>query len=654
MADFGKFYLDKEKDVIIELDMTKEGLFYTLRTPNHAKGNLITNLANLCSLPLCTGDDGLKVIKGEVPCYVDERNREVYVLRLADTKVANIYPDGEIERKAYIPAISKTLMSQTKDYRLDARKTLVKTYIRREYKFRTDLHTHMNANLDADILIALGVFHQIRYPLYYIKKLNLRLTQAQKDILSQRRQEVAKGFVHSTLTGKYLTRKIDDNTFLNFADLILHNPDAAYNIPKIRASLTILKDGQAVFTNLEKVYLYRYVFTKGQPSEDKIALDVYRDIPDADIARAVGQMLQDREQPAYAHLSLFQNKLLWIARGFQRRGVQYAEISDTTLVKPEASAHMLRQVHEVMPEITRETGVVLRFLAAIRRIPLTIVRHNAVQDDVRQQLRVIRALAVDPYVAGSDIIGEEINDIRDLRQVLAELVTIAGENPGFVIRIHAGENDSLRDNVANSLACVKDALAPGQPMPRLRIGHGLYTANLRTPKGQHLIEQLRDSGAVLEFQLTSNVRLNNLSTLGRHPLRDYLKGGVRCVQGTDGGAIYGTDSIDEQLALERLLDLSYDEMLSMRRAEDVIYTGSLRTFNERNEHFRQLCTGDVGDFLSRRLAQTEVGGAAMSIVPQKLDSQEALRDQIREIPTDKVPVILLGGSFNSSRHATRM
>ena len=654
MADFGKFYLDKEKDVIIELDMTKEGLFYTLRTPNHAKGNLITNLANLCSLPLCTGDDGLKVIKGEVPCYVDERNREVYVLRLADTKVANIYPDGEIERKAYIPAISKTLMSQTKDYRLDARKTLVKTYIRREYKFRTDLHTHMNANLDADILIALGVFHQIRYPLYYIKKLNLRLTQAQKDILSQRRQEVAKGFVHSTLTGKYLTRKIDDNTFLNFADLILHNPDAAYNIPKIRASLTILKDGQAVFTNLEKVYLYRYVFTKGQPSEDKIALDAYRDIPDADIARAVGQMLQDREQPAYAHLSLFQNKLLWIARVFQRRGVQYAEISDTTLVKPEASAHMLRQVHEVMPEITRETGVVLRFLAAIRRIPLTIVRHNAVQDDVRQQLRVIRALAVDPYVAGSDIIGEESNDIRDLRQVLAELVTIAGENPGFVIRIHAGENDSLRDNVANSLACVKDALAPGQPMPRLRIGHGLYTANLRTPKGQHLIEQLRDSGAVLEFQLTSNVRLNNLSTLGRHPLRDYLKGGVRCVQGTDGGAIYGTDSIDEQLALERLLDLSYDEMLSMRRAEDVIYTGSLRTFNERNEHFRQLCTGDVGDFLSRRLAQTEVGGAAMSIVPQKLDSQEALRDQIREIPTDKVPVILLGGSFNSSRHATRM
>lgn len=76
-------------------------------------------------------------------------------------------------------------MSQTKDYRLDKMKTLVKTYIRREYKFRTDLHTHMNANLDADILIALGIVHQIRYPYYYIKKLKLSLTDAQYQALEK-------------------------------------------------------------------------------------------------------------------------------------------------------------------------------------------------------------------------------------------------------------------------------------------------------------------------------------------------------------------------------------------------------------------------------------------------------------------------------------
>ena len=656
-VEFGKLYLDKEKDIIIELTMNADGMSYVLRTPNHAKGNLIINLARLCKLPLCTGGDGLKVIRGEVPCYVDERNREVYVLRLADTKVANIYPDGSIERKAYIPAISKTLMSQTKDYRLDVKKTLVKTYIRREYKFRTDLHTHMNANLDADVLIALGIVHQIRYPYYYIKKLKLGLTELQREALEKQRAEVRERFKDSPLSGKYFERKIDDNTFINFADLILNNlENAERNIPLIRASLTILKDGQAVFTNLEKVYLYRYVFTKGQPSKGKIPLDNYRLIPDIDIADTIHRMLCDRDNPVYADMTLFQNKLLWIARGCKRRGVSYTEISDTTLVKREGAAKMLMQVHQVMPAITAETGVLIRFLAAIRRIPLTIVRDKATAfEDTQSQLSVIRAVADDPYVAGSDIIGEEINDICELRPVINELVKIAGENEGFVIRIHAGENDGLRDNVANSLKCVREALAEGQPLPRLRIGHGLYTANLRSEKGKQLIRELRESEVVLEFQLTSNVRLNNLSSLGRHPIKDYLSGGVFCVQGTDGGAIYGTDSIDEQLALERLLNLNYDEMRSMRAAEDAILEESIRVFAEKSKRFEKLSDGrSVEDFLTERIEKTDESGVQRKTVAQKLSSADCFREQIREIPMDKVPVILLGGSFNSNRHSTRM
>ena len=86
-----------------------------------------------------------------------------------------------------------------------------------------------------------------------------------------------------------------------------------------------------------------------------------------------------------------------------------------------------------------------------------------------------------PYVAGSDILGEEINDIRDLAPVIREIVRIAEDVPGYVVRIHAGENDSLRDNVANSIRCVGRAAA-GQKMPHVRIGHGLYTANLQKRK----------------------------------------------------------------------------------------------------------------------------------------------------------------------------
>ena len=317
---------------------------------------------------------------------------------------------------------------------------------------------------------------------------------------------------------------------------------------------------------------------------------------------------------------------------------------------------MLREVHELMPKVTAETGVTLRFLAAIRRIPLTIIRDKATaQEDIRGQLRVIRAIAADPYVAGSDIIGEEINDIRDLREVLRGLVAIAGENKGFVIRIHAGENDSLRDNVANSLACVRESLAKGQKMPPLRIGHGLYTANLHSQKGQQLIKELRESGAVLEFQLTSNVRLNNLTSLKNHPLRQYLSGGVACVQGTDGGALYGTDSIDEQLALERLLDLSYEEMCRMRAAEDKVLKESMKTFAAKQKRFEKLTDGrEIEAFWQKKIDRQASDGAGSEIAPQKCDSASCLKEQIREIPTDKVPVILLGGSFNSSSHATRI
>lgn len=668
MANFGRFFLDKEKDIIVELDLNGNEMTYVLRTPNHATGNLITNLARLCSLPLSLDEQGLKVIRGRIPCYVDGHNREVYILHLGETKVANIYPDGLIERKATIPAIAKTLMSQTKDYRLDFRKTLVKTWIRREYKFHTDLHTHMNANLDPDLLIALGIHHQIGYPLYYIRKLELRCTPEQRKTLEMRRSRAEREYYEdlrknggTPLSGKHLIRKIDDNTFINFADLILNNPaDAGYNISRIRASLAVMKDGQAVFTNLEKVYLYRYVFTRGVSFSPRMERKDFRRLPDAEIVSALRQMEQDRKNPAYADFSLLQDKLLWVARGCRSRGIDYMEISDTTLVRQDRAPEMLSQLHEAMPRITKETGVTLRFLAAFRRTPLTLVR-----DQIRQesewpaQLRTLRAVAGDPYVAGSDIVGEEMNDIRDLRSLLRELTRIAADHPGFVIRIHAGENDCLRDNVLNSVRCVRESLAEGQQMPHVRIGHGLYTANLHSARGEQLLRELRESGAVLEFQITSNVRLNNLSSLTRHPLREYLRAGIPCVQGTDGGALYGTDSIDEQLALERMLDLTEEEMLAMRSAEDRIREESFRIFRERQEAFARKLreNGEHADPLTmiRRAVAAETDREVpQDLLPEKLDSALCLKDRIRELPAGKIPLVVLGGSFNSDRHVTPM
>ena len=613
MSHFGRFYLDKEKDIIVDLSRTDEVLSYVLRTPNHRTGNLITNFASLCRLPISYDESGLKIITGTIPCYIDGENRMVYILRFANTKVANIYPDGTIERKAYIPAIAKTLMSQTKEYNLDANASLVKTYIRSEVKFHSDLHTHRSANLTPDILIALGIAHQLRYPYYYVKKLGLRLTDRQRKEIDEQRAAVAEMYRDSELTGKYLERKIDDNTEINFADLILGGPEnSAYNIPHIRASLAVMKDGQAVFTNLEKVYIYRYVFAKGTPAKQQINIDPVDIDP-------------------------------------------YAEISDTALVKKTDAAATLREIHEVMPAVTEETGVTLRFLAALRRIPLTIIKDQIIRGNYFQEnLEVLKAVAVDPYVAGCDFVGEEINDIRELMPVIRAVVEIAKDIPSFVVRIHAGENDSLPDNVLNSILSVEKALGPGQKFPHMRVGHGLYTAKLNTPKGRLLLEKLKMHRVVLEFQITSNVRLNNLSQMGKHPLKQYLSEDVYCVQGTDGGALYGTDSIDEQLSLERMLNLSFEDMLKMRKVEDRIITGSLREFREKTEEFERIRgEKELTDFINERIADQEGAFCDVTAGDRRHDSAGELMAQIRPLPMDRIPIVIAGGSFNNAAHVTR-
>ena len=657
MVFFRQFYLDREKDIVVDLHMQGEELIYTIRTPNHRTGNLIRNLASLLALDTKVDENGLLMIQNTVPCYVDGQNRRVYILRLGNTKVANIYPDGSVELKASIPAISKTLMSQTKDYRLGEERTIVKTYIRSACKFRTDLHTHMNGNLPPELLIALGIVHQIRYPYYYIKKLGLHCTEDQRSRLETERVEAEKRLGDLRLEDRHRDRRIDDHTFINFADLILGNPaDAADNLRRIRNSLTIPKDGQAVFADLEKVYLYRYVFTKGIAAASLLAALNLERLPRGEVLDYSLRIMADRQDVRYRQNSLYQDLLLWIAREYQRHGICYAEITDTSLLNRNEFPSKLRQIHEVMPSITRETGVLLRFLAGIRRTPLTIVRDRVTPSDyLAENLRCLRVIAEDPYVAGSDIIGEEINDILELRGAIRELVRLAGEVPGFVLRIHAGENDSLPDNVANSIRCVAESLAPGQSFPPLRIGHGLYTCDLRSSKGRKLLEELREHRVTLEFQITSNVRLNNLSALDRHPLRQYLQAGVSCIQGTDGGALYGTNSIDEELSLEKLLGLSYDDLLRMRQSEDAILQESLRVFAEKEARFLSLFpSGDLERWYRLRLEDTEQQAGSLWKDPGKIDTESALRSQLCTLPQELFPIIVAGGSFNNSQHRSQL
>lgn len=655
MELYNRFYLDKEKDIIINLyRKNADELEYILETPNHKTGNLITNLAKICNVQTIKNEKDMKIIKGIIPASINADNEEVYIFRLGGIKIANIYNDGKIEIKAQIPAINKTLMSQTKDYKIDVKKTIIKTYILKKNKFRTDLHTHIHANLNSDVLIALGIKHQIKYSLYYIKKLGLKLSDKQAKEMFEKRCEIEKKYAYCDLPGKRLTRKIDDETFINFADLILNNKkNMEENIAKIRNSLVLMKDGQAVFTNLEKLYIYRYAFSKGQVSENKIEIEESKvdSITEKDIKKILKTMLEDSKKEEYKANSLLQDKLLWVARQYQKQGIYYAEISVTWIVrKGEEGAKILKELHEIMPKIEADTGVKLRFLGSLSRTLMT-------EKQLKEGVDVLKVAAKSPYIVGSDIIGEEINDIRNFKQVIKELVEFAvKEDNGFTIRIHAGENDSFKENVQRTVDCVKNAVPEGAKMPKCRIGHGLYGIDLETVEGIALMNEMKKEGIVLEFQLTSNVRLNNLTKVEEHPIKKYLSNGVSCVQGSDGCGFYGTDCMEEQMALTNLLNLTEDDLFKMRKVEDKIINDSDKYFKIKSEKFEEWLNGrDIKDaILEEELKEIKLNeDREFKILGSTdIDSEEILKEKIVKLPENKVPIIVAGGSFNSKGRET--
>ena len=87
-----KFYLDKEKDIIVNLNKTGEDeITYILETPNHNSGNLITNLAKICNVETIKNEKDMKIITGKIPASINGDNEEVYIFRLGGIKIANIY-----------------------------------------------------------------------------------------------------------------------------------------------------------------------------------------------------------------------------------------------------------------------------------------------------------------------------------------------------------------------------------------------------------------------------------------------------------------------------------------------------------------------------------------------------------------------------------
>ena len=163
---------------------------------------------------------------------------------------------------------------------------------------------------------------------------------------------------------------------------------------------------------------------------------------------------------------------------------------------------------------------------------------------------------------------------------------------------------------------------------------------------------------MLEFQLTSNVRLNNLSNLKLHPIKTYLKNGIKCVQGTDGCGFYGVDTIDEQLALQNLLGLTDADFQKMRKVEDEIIADREVYFKKKSAEFEKFLNGRTITEALTELEKENIEKGKANNQPMRInkniEAEAKLRKKIKQLPINKVPIIIAGGSFNKKGRNTEV
>ncbi|MCZ7649059.1 MAG: NUDIX domain-containing protein [Planctomycetota bacterium] len=247
--------------------------------------------------------------------------------------------------------------------------------------------------------------------------------------------------------------------------------------------------------------------------------------------------------PLTKRLTLFAPLLRRIAADYAKMGARYVELSLSNAIE----AEWLREIHREAPAIEAESGVTIRFLAALSR-------HDDLEWDL-DCIERIKRLKASRYLAGVDFMGHETNSTRTFERQLRELAEWAHEaRPGFVLRVHAGENPAYPENVR---ACME---AVASQNVQLRIGHGLYGADEET------LKRLVESRAVVEFNLNSNFALNNIQGAGEVPLRRYVERGVRVTLGTDGYGIYRS-TLELEARAARLCGLEAKHLEALRATE---------------------------------------------------------------------------------------
>ena len=275
--------------------------------------------------------------------------------------------------------------------------------------------------------------------------------------------------------------------------------------------------------------------------------------------------------PFTKNKELFPDLLHSLAETYRDTGVEYAELSYSSFI---GDREYMEMINEHVPEIEAQTGVKLRFVAGLWR-------HSDKEWNMDDTDR-ITSIARSPYIVGVDFMGHETNSTETFKDELQMLADYAmGEDPDFTIRVHAGENPMFKNNVKDTLRIIYEQhkareAADGHEyeMPRVRIGHGLYGVDEET------IQLAKEMGAIVEFNISSNLALNNINSISEIPIKKYLDAGVDVVLGTDGGGLYSTIGEQEAL-LATAAGLEPEDFEKMRQTEAKILEREARRESSR-------------------------------------------------------------------------
>lgn len=316
-----------------------------------------------------------------------------------------------------------------------------------------------------------------------------------------------------------------------------------------------------------------------------------------------------------------------IAKDYQTMGVKYIELSFASVIY----SSYLELLHKELPKIERETGLTIRFLAAIGR-----------SDDLEWDLDYIEQLkqmSASFYIVGVDFLGHETNSTYAFAQQITEIAKWADQNyPGFVIRVHAGENPAHPENIRAAIELTKNYKV------QLRIGHGLFGVDEQT------LTELKNIETIVEFNLNSNLALNNIQTTREVPIKKYLDQEIAIVLGTDGYGIYQTAAnIEVQAAL--LAGVTKEDLAKIQQTEEVYLLK--RRLWDKNKQLNFSVPSDLPskyytpEVLSRKQATKASRDQALLMRLQEIEIPLLNNDEVNNLLKEKQVISIAGAWYKS-------